>query len=139
VPFTPWTTAAGYLDLLQTMNDLNLQESVPPIQLGIRLLIPAGSRLLELDDIREICGDLDAVALVHPWKHCDGRMDDLAEEIQQIAASSEKRRESRRGTFERIWNAARAALGADNSPVPVHAPILADRATVPYLNEPWYC
>lgn len=139
VPFTPWTTAAGYLDLLQGLNDLDLQESVPPIQLGIRLLIPAGSRLLELDDIREVCGDFDTAALVHPWKHTDLRMDVLAEEIQEIAASSEKRRESRRETFERIWSAARAALGAGNLHLPVHSPILADRATVPYLNEPWYC
>ena len=48
VPFTPWTTLASYRDLLEVIAAQNLIENVAPIQLGIRLLIPAGSRLLEL-------------------------------------------------------------------------------------------
>src|SRR6266446_6020044 len=52
VPFTPWTTLDGYLDLLRVLAEEGLEENVAPIQLGIRLLIPAGSRLLELQDVR---------------------------------------------------------------------------------------
>ena len=43
---------AGYLDLLHAIDRLDLVEHVAPIQLAIRLLIPQGSRLLELDDVR---------------------------------------------------------------------------------------
>ena len=43
VPFTPWTTLAGYRELLATLLRLNLVEAVPPIQLAIRLLVPQGS------------------------------------------------------------------------------------------------
>jgi radical SAM superfamily enzyme YgiQ (UPF0313 family) len=48
VPFTPWTTLEGYLDLLRVLEAEQLIENVAPIQLGIRLLIPEGSRLLAL-------------------------------------------------------------------------------------------
>ncbi len=43
VAFTPWTTQGAYLDLLRAVRDLDLVENVAPIQLAIRLLIPAGS------------------------------------------------------------------------------------------------
>jgi hypothetical protein len=44
VPFMPWTTLSGYIDLLGVLQELELIENVTPIQLGIRLLIPEGSR-----------------------------------------------------------------------------------------------
>ncbi len=47
VPFTPWTTLENYGDLLDVIEELGLTENVAPVQLAIRLLIPAGSRLLE--------------------------------------------------------------------------------------------
>jgi len=49
VPFTQWTTMESYLDLLRVIHAESLVENVAPIQLGIRLLLPEGSRLLELD------------------------------------------------------------------------------------------
>jgi len=52
VPFTPWTSLAGYRDLLSVVAEHELVENIAPIQLGIRLLIPAGSCLLELDEVR---------------------------------------------------------------------------------------
>ena len=52
VPFTPWTTIGGYVDLLAQLDALELVEGVAPIQLAIRLLVTAESKLLELPDIR---------------------------------------------------------------------------------------
>ena len=46
VPFTPWTTFDNYWDLLKCCGDWDLATEVAPIQLAIRLLITAGSRLL---------------------------------------------------------------------------------------------
>ena len=48
VAFHPWLTLDGYCDLLDTIDALDLVDHVAPIQLAIRLLIPEGSRLLEL-------------------------------------------------------------------------------------------
>ena len=38
--------------LLETIDRLDLVDDVAPIQYAIRLLIPEGSRMLELDDVR---------------------------------------------------------------------------------------
>ena len=46
IAFTPWTTIAGYRELLRVLADEGLAASVAPVQLALRLLIPAGSRLL---------------------------------------------------------------------------------------------
>jgi hypothetical protein len=137
VPFTPWTSLESYLHLLQTLSELGLTEAVAPIQLGIRLLIPAGSRLLELDDVKQLIEPFDSTALVYPWKHADPRVDALCEEIQEIVASREKLKRSRTKTFERIGRAAREAAGAAAAASAL--PVLTARAAVPYLNEPWYC
>jgi radical SAM superfamily enzyme YgiQ (UPF0313 family) len=137
VPFTPWTTRQTYFDLLETIVDRNLVESVPSIQLAIRLLIPSRSRLLELPDIASLVGDFDSDKLVYPWRHSDPAIDDLAENISRIAAEAEKRRESRSQTFERIWEAT-AALINTNGRMPFrHTASLVLPA--PYLSEPWYC
>ena len=137
VAFTPWTTAEGYLDLLETIADLDLAEIVAPIQLGIRLLIPNGSRLLELEEIRRIAEPFDERSLVYPWRHEDPAMDALAEAVQHAVTNAEKQKLSRRESFESIWQLAREALSAPATPL--HLPVLRDRATIPYLNEPWYC
>ena len=137
VPFTLWTTFENYLELLANLRRLNLIEAVAPIQLAIRLLIPEGSRLLELEEVRKSVGPFDSSALVYPWKNPNPALDRLAEEVQEIVAASEKRKRSRTATFEQIWQAANRAAGREIEEATM--PILAARATVPYLNEPWYC
>jgi radical SAM superfamily enzyme YgiQ (UPF0313 family) len=137
VPFTPWTTFAQYRDLLEQLHRLELIEAVAPIQLAIRLLIPPASKLFELDEIRKLVGPFDPQALVYPWKHANPEIDALAEEVQNIVAASERLKRSRAATFQRIWHA--ASLAAGNSVEEPALPLLASRATVPYLNEPWYC
>jgi radical SAM superfamily enzyme YgiQ (UPF0313 family) len=137
VPFTPWTTLEGYCDLLEVLRERELVENVAPIQLAIRLLIPAGSRLLELAEIRRGVGDFDEAALVYPWKHADPRVDRLCEQIQGIVHSGEQMKRSRAQIFERIEDAAFAVAGGGITRSAL--PVLTSRAAVPYLNEPWYC
>jgi radical SAM superfamily enzyme YgiQ (UPF0313 family) len=136
VPFTQWTTMESYLDLLAVIRDESLMENVAPIQLGIRLLIPEGSRLLELEEMRRNVGPFDPESLFYPWKHADPRVDALSETVQAIAAEGERRKESRTIVFERIWKAAQTAAGLD---VPILHPLREPAAAVPYLSEPWYC
>jgi radical SAM superfamily enzyme YgiQ (UPF0313 family) len=137
VPFTPWTTFESFSDLLAALVELELATAVAPIQLGIRLLIPSRSRLLKLPDVQQIVGPFDQAALIYPWRHSDPRIDALCEKIQNIAALSEKLKRGRAATFEAIWSA-RQEADASTSQL-AQMPILASRATVPYLNEPWYC
>jgi radical SAM superfamily enzyme YgiQ (UPF0313 family) len=136
VPFTPWTTLDGYLELLRVLHQQSLIENVAPIQLGIRLLIPEGSRMLELEDVRRLIGPFDPQSLAYPWKNPDPRLDVLSETVQEIAAAAERQQESRHATFERIWRAAHAAAGL---PAPAIAATQHSGLSVPYLSEPWYC
>jgi radical SAM superfamily enzyme YgiQ (UPF0313 family) len=137
VPFTPWTTLEGYNDLLDVIAQLDLCENVAPIQLAIRLLIPAGSRLLELPDLRAMVGPFDSAALIFPWRHEDARVEALCREISELVQRGEKLKLSRTELFSHIRRAARAAAGKDELPgVPGSQ---AKGAAVPFLDEPWYC
>jgi radical SAM superfamily enzyme YgiQ (UPF0313 family) len=135
VPFSPWTTVENYLDLLRVLYEEQLTENVAPIQLGIRLLIPAGSRMLELEEISRAIGPFDPQSLVYPWRHSDQRVDALSETVQQFAATADRDKLSRTMAFERIWIAAHRAAGIASS-------ALSRTQTaqpVPFLSEPWYC
>jgi len=135
VPFSPWTTVDNYLDLLRVLYDEQLTENVAPIQLGIRLLIPEGSRMLELEEIRRTTGTFDPQSLVYPWQHSDSRVDALSETVQEIAAAADRDKLSRATAFERVWTAAHRAAGI--AP-PALSPAQPARS-VPFLSEPWYC
>ncbi len=137
IPFTPWTTFEQLQDLFEQLNRLDLVEAVAPIQLGIRLLIPPGSRLLELEEVREMVSPFDAKALIYPWKNLNPAIDRLCEELQDIVASSEILKRGRTATFEKMWQTVN--LAANRECKKREQPLLASRATVPYLNEPWYC
>jgi len=117
--------------LLRVLQQEALVENVAPVQLGIRLLIPEGSRLLELDDIRQSVGPFDAESLVYPWSNPDPRLDALSRKVQAIAASADAAKWPRTQTFEAIWKAAHQAAA-------LPAPELALCATkgVPFLSEP---
>ena len=134
VPFTPWTTLGGYCDLLHAIDRLELVEHVAPIQLAIRLLIPQGSRLLELDDVRQIVERYSPASLIYPWKHPDPDVDALQHAVESIVG--QKLAADRSTTFARIWDEAHTFSGM--MPPRRYRPLIA-RAAIPYLNEPWYC
>ena len=136
VPFTPWTNLDGYLDLLRVIEQQGVIENVAPIQLGIRLLIPEGSRMLELEDVRRLVGPFDPQSLAYPWKNADPRLDALSEAVQEIASTAEQQKESRPATFARIWKVAHAAAGLPAPPINLSSQA---QSGVPFLSEPWYC
>src|SRR5882757_84684 len=136
VPFMPWTTLDGYLDLLRVIAEQGVIENVAPIQLGIRLLIPEGSRMLELEEVRQLVGPFDPQSLAYPWKNTDPRLDALSETVQKTATEAERQKESRPSTFERIWKAAHAVAGL---PAPLIDIRSSSHAAIPFLSEPWYC
>jgi radical SAM superfamily enzyme YgiQ (UPF0313 family) len=133
VAFTPWTTVDSYRELLNAIEQLDLIGAVSPIQYAIRLLVPQGSRMLELDDVRARITHFDPRSLTYVWRHQDPRVDALQHEIEQVVG---QRVTAPRGEmFARVRELAYAAAGVT---APSQPPLLS-RAAVPYLNEPWYC
>ena len=134
VAFTPWTTLEGYAELLQALAALDLVEAVAPVQLALRLLVPARSRLLELPEVTALAGAWDPGTLAHPWRHEDARVDALQRDVLRLVGR--RLNAPRRDVFEAVVQLTEAALGRplllDLAPRPA-------RVTVPYLTEPWYC
>jgi len=135
VAFHPWLTLASYCDLLDTIDELDLVDHVAPIQLAIRLLVPEGSRLLTLPEMRTHLGSFDPATLAHSWTHPDPRVDALQREA--IAIVGRRLTSDRRAIFDEVSALAHERAGV--SARAVSARPARDRATVPYLNEPWYC
>jgi len=134
VAFTPWTTLEGYIALLERLVSLELVESVPPVQLTIRLLVPEGSYLLQLPGFKEKLMAFDPRLLGYPWVHSDPRVDRLQRELQMLVARLENDSLPRHEVFAAVWRAAHQAAGRA-------APELAENpgAPIPRLSEPWYC
>jgi len=138
VPFHPWMTLEGYVDLLATIAQLDLVEHVSPVQLAIRLLVPAGSRLLELPEARAAMGEFEEAALSYRWTHPDPRADELQRELETAIAKAVTAKQDRRTIFGLAWDMAHDAMGARAPRLPA-VPPGRPRVTVPYLTEPWYC
>jgi len=135
VPFTPWTTLAGYRDLLATLLKLHLVEAVPPVQLAIRLLVPQGSYLLQLPEFAARVGAFDEAMLGYPWQADDSRVDALQREIMAWVMEAEKAALPRAEVFAGIWARTHAALGEAAPPLdPAQF-----GAAIPHHSEPWYC
>jgi radical SAM superfamily enzyme YgiQ (UPF0313 family) len=128
IPFTPWTSRASYRELLELLVELDLVEHVAPVQLALRLLIPRGSRLLELDDVQAVLRAFDEPALLYRWQHPDPAVDALAAQALRIAASHGSRRE----IFGYLWNL------VNDRPLPEDF-YLSPGAAIPHMDEPWFC
>ncbi len=165
VTFTPWTTVDGYGDLLALIEELELVESIAPIQYAIRLLIPEGSLLLELPEVQRLVGAFDEPALCYPWQHPDRRVDDLYRAVREAVQRGAAAGTDRRATFDQIRALARAAgepasprsraadMGQERSaPAEPHRGPATPRkrhgaravsapltAPAPRLSEAWYC
>ncbi|PYR19156.1 MAG: radical SAM protein [Acidobacteria bacterium] len=151
VAFHPWLTLASYCELLDTIESLDLIEHVSPIQLAIRLLIPRGSGLLAVDEMRPHIGAFDPATLTHPWTHPDPRVDALQRDAMALVGT--QLIADRRTLFNQVSALAHERAGV---PTPSTRRLRSEqalrlrsgqadgrparhRATVPYLNEPWYC
>jgi radical SAM superfamily enzyme YgiQ (UPF0313 family) len=146
VAFTPWTTRSGYLDFLDTVAELDLIPNVAPVQYAIRLLVPRGSKLLELPDVSLLIGDeFDTERLSYHWRHPDHGMDHLFLEVDRAVRECLERGSSRTDIFATVRELARAKAPTGRPAAAGHAPVLVgglqrpDRGPVPYLSEPWYC
>ena len=130
IPFTPWTTWNGYRDLLHLLVELDMVDRVAPVQLGLRLLVTTGSRLLELPEIASAIGEFDQAALIYPWRHADPTLDELSVAVLRLVAQGNQ--SPRRDLFAQIWKL------ATSDPLPDNYDLL-PRTAIPFLNEPWYC
>jgi hypothetical protein len=138
VAFTPWTTLEGYRRFLKTLVRLELVDQISPIQCAIRLLIPPGSRLLELPEVGAIVEGLDEAKLSYTWRNPDPRVDKLQQDLEVMVQRCAAQEVPRREAFRQVWQRAFEEVGDEAGRVPF--PELPPASGfVPYLTEPWYC
>jgi radical SAM superfamily enzyme YgiQ (UPF0313 family) len=126
IAFHPWMSRKSYLEFLDFIQRRDLVDSLPSIQLALRLLVPAGSKLLGHMEV----GAFDPERLVHPWRHGDPDVDELQHAVNMLVQDRSALGASRREIFERVWETAAGRT---------HETQWSERAPVPYLTEPWYC
>ena len=126
LPFTPWTSRSHLLELLQFIETRRLVALTPPVQLGLRLLVPADSPLVEPMRTIDSLVSYDADGLTWHWRHQDPAMDALQAEIASLA--------ERRASFAQIKHAACRTLGRDPWP-----DIAEPHIHQPGLTEDWFC
>ena len=136
IPFTPWTTLAGFREFLQAVHRWGLVERMAPIQWTIRLLITNDSKLLELPQIQEIVGAFNPESLAYEWAYADATLEAFYLEVCDLVKAALQAQASRPEVFNSLWKCVNAHLALS----PLEAPIAwGSRTAFPYLNEPWYC
>ena len=133
VPFTPWETLEGYLDVLDTFEDRGWLERIDPVQFSLRLLVPPGSLLI--GDPELALEGLDETALTWRWKHPDPRMDALQTRVASVVDAGATRGDDPAATLNEVKALALAAAGLTHTHVARHF----STAGSPRLTENWFC
>jgi hypothetical protein len=140
LPFTPWSTLQDQIDLLDLIAGSDLIDSVDPVQLSIRLLVPPGSLLLERPEMREHLHGYDADGFSHLWQHPDEAMDALQAEIAALVAADADRGATPRSTHAAIRRlTARAAAASGLAWPDAGLELPRSHGATPRLSEPWFC
>jgi radical SAM superfamily enzyme YgiQ (UPF0313 family) len=137
IPFTPWTSLAEYGDLLDFIAHRELEQAVDPVQLGVRLLVPPGSLLLDHPDLAPYLTGLAPGSFSHAWQHPDERMDRLHRRVAATVESAAQERESPEATLDRIREDFRECAG--ESPEPLAYAPRRRAGRLPRLTESWFC
>jgi hypothetical protein len=114
LPFTPWTTRADVVDIVEFVAEHDLAGNVDPVQYAIRLLLPRGSLLLRDPDFE--VGPWDDERLTYTWT---SPLDGLQRELSGLVENG--------GGYAEVRN----ALGLP--------PVTLSDLDVPRLSEPWFC
>jgi len=136
LPFTPWTTRADVESIFRFLSAHDLIDSTDPVQLGIRLLIPQGSLMLDLPELVEHLGPYDPEALSYTWTSQHPEMDQLAKTLVEIAESGATNDQQVTDTFLEQWLAV-----VDGSSLAMPPEAIDQGATTgrPKLTEAWFC
>ena len=135
--FTPWTTAEDMADMLAFIEAHGLVERVPPVQYGLRLLLPPGSPLIAPIHAQGLLGDYDAEALTYEWRPRDERIDALQRTVADLVA--EQHADIHAGharTFGLVRDMVLEAAGRPSLATAAPPRVL---PATPGLTESWFC
>lgn len=133
LPFTPWTTLEGYLELLAWIRRHDLIHHVPAVQLSIRLLVPPRSALLGEPDTAAWLGDRDPSNFTYAWHNPDPCVDELQRHVASLAENAGDDPDETFAIIEQL------AYGLAGRVLPSWQSPPAQRPAPPRLTEDWFC
>jgi len=139
VPFTPWSTASDYLELLMFVESEGLIDHVDPVQYVLRLLLPPGSILLSHPPLRPWLGGLDQATFTYRWTHPDPGMDELHRQVSELVAEASQRQADPMGTFYQVKELAYRVLAGEETAASPAFLAKGERRRPPRLTEDWFC
>lgn len=140
LPFTPWTTFADVLDILDFVARHDLVGNVDPVQYSIRLLLPKGSLLLDLPDMQRHLGAYDEAQLSYAWRAADPAVDALQAEIGALVAAMADEDADIAASYAAVRALALDAAGTAADGRRCEIPVDVERAAArPRLTEAWFC
>jgi hypothetical protein len=137
LPFTPWSTLGGLLDLVDFVARHDLVANVDPVMWTIRLLVPDGSLLLDGPHLRPHLRGYDAEQLSWRWEAADPRVDALHAEVADLVARHAAESRPSGATFAAIAHLIGEAAGRAAEGVAAAAGAGVDDR--PHLTEAWFC
>jgi radical SAM superfamily enzyme YgiQ (UPF0313 family) len=135
LPFTPWATRSDIDAMFRFIAVQDLFESTDPVQMGIRLLIPHGSLILDIAGIDRYLGPYNPEALSYEWSAGDPTMDQLAAHLTEIAKNGSASGADTSKTLMSQWL---AVVEGTELETPAYAIDAGATFARPQLTESWF-
>ena len=140
LPFTPWTTFADVLDILDFVAAHDLVGNVDPVQYSIRLLLPKGSLLLALPEMQRYLGPYKEAQLSYSWQAADPAVDALQQELATLVAALSAEDTDIAASYAAVRVLVLDAAGSAAEGRAREIPVNSERAAAsPRLTEAWFC
>ena len=81
MPFSPWTEQNDLISIIKLIENYKLRETVDPIQLTIKLLVPKNSLILKRPEMKEYLLDYDPSSFTYAWKYKFPNIDNIQNEL----------------------------------------------------------
>ena len=132
MPFSPWTNQNDLIDIIKLIENYKLRETVDPIQLTIKLLIPKNSLILQRSEIKVYLKDYDKNSLSYMWDYKDEKVNKLQVSLFNYLLDTPDLDEHSQylGMVKIIENMTQSNLISD---------LNYSYKNVPKLSETWFC
>ena len=132
MPFSPWTRKNDLIDIIKLIENYKLRETVDPIQLTIKLLIPKHSLILQKSEIKEYLNNYDKNSLSYLWDYRDEEVNELQILLFNYLQDNPHLDEHSQylGMVKIIENITNSSLILDSD---------YSFKSVPKLSETWFC
>ena len=132
MPFSPWTELKDLSNIVKLIEKYELRETVDPIQLTIKLLIPKHSLIIKKPEINKYLGNYEKNSLSFKWKYENNDVEKLQSSLFDFILNNSELDDHKQylGMVNIIEKCTDTKLLTNSS---------YDFKNVPKLSETWFC